>query len=116
MSDPKRGEIWIIQFDPQIGSEIGKKRPAVVVNLDSIGKLPLRIIVPITGWDSRYSSLPWFVPIEPSETNGLSKKSGADAFQTKSLSLDRFINKVGNVTSNEIRDIVNSIALCIGVQ
>ena len=44
---PSRGEIWLVDFDPSIGSEIRKVRPALVVSLDSIGRLPLRLVVPI---------------------------------------------------------------------
>ncbi len=40
--NPKRGEIWLINLDPTIGAEIKKTRPAVVVNSDYIGKLPLK--------------------------------------------------------------------------
>lgn len=46
---PKRGEIWLVDFDPTTGSEIGKRRPAVVVGIDGVGRLPLRIVVPVTG-------------------------------------------------------------------
>lgn len=53
MNNPHRGEIWIVDFNPTVGSEIQKQRTAVVVSLDTIGKLPLRIVVPITGWDAR---------------------------------------------------------------
>ena len=41
----KQGEIWEINLSPTIGAEIKKKRPAIIVNDDSIGMLPLRIIV-----------------------------------------------------------------------
>ena len=44
----KRGEVWLINLDPAAGSEIKKTRPAVIVNDDAIGILPLRVIVPIT--------------------------------------------------------------------
>ena len=44
----RRGEVWLINLDPTVGSEIKKTRPAVIVNDDAIGILPLRVIVPIT--------------------------------------------------------------------
>lgn len=46
----KRGEIWQVNLDPTIGAEIQKLRPAIIVNDDSIGILPLRVIIPITDW------------------------------------------------------------------
>ena len=50
----KQGEIWLINLDPTVGAELKKTRPAVIVNDDALGKLPLKIIVPITDWKDRY--------------------------------------------------------------
>jgi mRNA interferase MazF len=44
----RRGEVWLINLDPTVGAEIRKTRPAVIVNDDAIGALPLRVIVPLT--------------------------------------------------------------------
>ncbi|ACB53253.1 putative PemK-like protein [Crocosphaera subtropica ATCC 51142] len=38
---PKRGEIWLVNFDPTLGSEIRKTRPAIVISSDAAGKLPI---------------------------------------------------------------------------
>jgi mRNA interferase MazF len=54
----KQGEIWIINLDPTIGAEIRKVRPAIIVNDDALGKLPLKIIVPLTDWKERYDIAP----------------------------------------------------------
>lgn len=43
----KQSEIWLINLDPTIGAEIQKTRSAIIVNDDALGKLPLKIIVPI---------------------------------------------------------------------
>ena len=66
---PKRGEIWLVDFDPAVGAEIRKARPAVVVSVDSIGKLPLRIVVPITDWKDAYAAYAWFVDLTPTDLN-----------------------------------------------
>ena len=60
-----RSEIWLINLDPTVGSEIRKTRPAVIVSDDAIGILPLKVIVPITEWKDRYAVAPWFVHLEP---------------------------------------------------
>ena len=111
---PARGEIWYVRFDPQVGSEINKIRPAVVVSPASIGRLPLRIVVPVTDWKPGYSKIPWFTFVPATPTNGLSKDSGADAFQVKSVSLERFKSRVGMVSSVQMDEIVASVALCVG--
>ncbi len=113
---PQRGEIWSVQFDPSIGAEIRKSRPAVVVNLDSIGRLPLRIVVPLTDWQSPFARLPWFVSIPSSTGSGLMKDSGADAFQVKSVSVTRLVTLRGNLADSQLDEIASSIALCVGAR
>jgi mRNA interferase MazF len=113
-ASPKRGEIWLISFDPSAGAEIQKLRPALVISLDSIGRLPLRIVVPITDWQPKFSSLPWFVEMEPDATNGLVKPSGADSFQTKSVSLVRFRQRIGMATAAQVDAVASAVALCVG--
>lgn len=67
----KQGDIWLINLDPSIGAEIRKTRPAVIVNDDTLGKLPLKVIVPITNWNDKYEIAPWMVNIKPNEKNNL---------------------------------------------
>ena len=112
---PKRGEIWRIDFDPSLGAEIQKIRPAVVISKDTVGRLPLRIVVPLTDWKSSYASYPWFVEILATRDNGLTKDSGADAFQVKSVSETRFVHFLGEVTDAQLDEIAEAIALCVGV-
>lgn len=82
-SFPKRGEIWIVNFDPTVGTEIRKTRPAVVVSSDAIGILPIKLIAPITEWKEYYSYNIWHVRIEPDSSNGLVKPSAIDALQLR---------------------------------
>ncbi len=112
---PCRGEIWQISFDPKVGSEIDKDRPALIISEDSIGKLPLRVVVPITNWDASYIKYPWFVKINPTLTNGLTKDSGADAFQVKSISMDRFIRKRGVLLPSLVTEIASAIGIVVGL-
>ena len=112
---PKRGEVWWVQFDPKVGAETAKTRPAVVVGVDSIGKLPLRIVVPVTDWKSSFQQYPWFTKLPATTTNGLSKACGADSFQVKSVSVERFTSRLGRVTPGQLTNIADAIALCIGV-
>jgi mRNA interferase MazF len=111
---PKRGEVWLVDFDPAIGAEIRKVRPAVVLSVNTIGRLPLRMVVPITDWKPPYANFPWFVELPATAANGLTKDSGADAFQTKSVSEARFVRLLGVVTPGQLDDIASAIALCVG--
>ncbi len=44
----KQGEFWSVNLDPTVGSEIRKTRPVIIVSDDAVGRLPLKIIVPLT--------------------------------------------------------------------
>jgi mRNA interferase MazF len=102
----KQSEVWLINLEPTIGAEIKKTRPAIIVNDNSLGKLPLKIIVPITDWKEHYEVAPWMIKINPDINNGLSKVSSADCFQIRSVSQERLIKKIGVVSEpimNEIR-------------
>jgi mRNA interferase MazF len=90
----KQSEIWLLDLDPTKGAEIQKRRSALIVNDNSLGKLPLKVIIPLTDWKNHYEIAPWMVKIEPSEENGLSKTSSADCFQIRSASESRFIKKL----------------------
>lgn len=114
-SNPLKGEIWMVNFNPTKGSEISKCRPAVVISADGVGKLPLKIVVPITDWKTHYKDAPWFTHLSPAPQNGLIKASGADGFQVKSVSLDRFVSKLGDVDDDDLYIILNTVALCIGI-
>lgn len=67
----RQGEIWEINLSPTIGAEIKKKRPAIIINDDAIGILPLKVIVPITEWKDRFQGAIWLVKIEPDNKNKL---------------------------------------------
>jgi mRNA interferase MazF len=105
----KRGEIWLINLDPTIGSEIRKTRPAVIVNSNALGKLPLSIIVPIADWKENYAIAPWMIHLKPEDINGLSKPSAADCFQVRSVSHSRFVKKLGILNAALMQEIKNGL-------
>lgn len=114
IKNPNQGEIWWVNFNPKMGAEISKIRPAVVVSSDDAGKLPLRIVVPLTDWKERYTKYPWFTKIEPNPENGLHKTGGADGFQVKSMSCDRFSRRSGKIRAEQLEDIIQTIIFCLG--
>ena len=110
----KQGEIWQIGLDPAIGAEMKKSRPGLIINADALGKLPLKIIVPLTDWKEHYNGYPWMVKIIPSEENGLTKISAVDCFQIRSVSVKRFNALVGFVRPEIIMQIQQVINLITG--
>ena len=108
-----RGEVWQINLDPTIGAEIKKTRPVVIVSSDTIGILPLRVVIPITDWKNHYQQAAWMVKISPNGVNGLVKDSAADTFQIRSVSTTRFIRKMGELSQEAMDEIVHAIGLVI---
>ncbi len=110
-----RGEIWLVRLDPTVGTEISKTRPAVIVNDNAIGILPLKVVVPITDWKKTFATRPWMVCLEPDLENGLSKSSGADTFQVRSLSETRLVKYLGYLNDSTMRLISEALAIVLAI-
>lgn len=96
----KQNDIRLINLDPTVGAEIQKTRPAIIISDNALGRLPLKIIVPLTDWKEQFNVAPWMVRVDPTNENGLTKPSSADCFQIRSVSESRFVKKLGSI--NEI--------------
>ena len=106
----------LINLDPTLGAEIKKTRPAVIVNSDALGKLPLSVIVPITDWKAHYSIAPWMVQIKPTANNGLSKQSSADCFQVRSVSQTRFVKKLGVLRQEQMKLLAAGLGIVLEIR
>ena len=113
---PQRGEIWLVNFDPTVGSEMQKTRPAVVVSSDAIGRLPIKLVAPLTDWKPYFSPNIWHVRIDPDATNGLTKVSAVDSLQLRGMDRQRFLRKLGAVTPETMEAITLAIAAIIEYQ
>jgi mRNA interferase MazF len=109
----RRGEIWRVGFDPTVGSELKKTRPAVVISSDAVGKLPVRLVAPFTGWQEYFEGNLWHVQVSPTRQNGLEKESAADALQVRSVDTSRFVEKLGRMHPPRLEEVVTAVALVI---
>lgn len=112
-NDPQRGEIWLADLEPVRGSEMRKTRPVVVLSSDSIRALPVRIVVPLTGWQEQFRISPWKVRLAPDAQNGLTKLSAADGLQVRCISVERFVERKGILPKALLAEIAEAVSYCL---
>jgi mRNA interferase MazF len=62
-TNPKRGQVWLVQLDPTRGQEIHKTRPAVVISSEMFSSIPMRIIIPVATWQPKFQNRPFMILI-----------------------------------------------------
>ena len=100
-----RGEVWWINFDPSIGGEIRKKRPAIVVSNNASNKHLNRLqVVPLTSNADRLYPSEAYVEID-------SKLNKASADQLTTVSKLRMISQMGKITREDMWQVERAIRI-----
>jgi len=109
---PKRGSVYLINFDPTIGAEIKKTRPAVIISNDVANQYsPIVIVAAITGrGEPKFDE----VLVEPPE-GGLSKPSVIQPNQIRSIDKRRLEKKLGELSKETINDLDIALQITLGL-
>ena len=109
-----RGEIYIADLDPVVGSEQGGERPVLIIQ-NNLGNKhsPTVIVLAITSRFHKKRHLPTHVPIESGD---LSKDSIALAEQVRTIDKSRLIHYVGRASKETMDFVDNALKVSMGVQ
>ena len=105
----ERGEVWWVSFDPSIGGEIQKQRPAIIVSNDAANQYLNRLqVVPMTSRVDRV------YPSETVVTVGR-RKSKAMADQLTTVSKQRLTNRMGRLAGSDLAKVEHAIMIQLGL-
>ena len=98
-----RGDVWWVNFEPSIGGEIRKKRPAIIVSNNAANKFLNRVqVIPITSNTDRLFPSEAYVTVA-------GKKGKAMADQLATVSKQRLSKRIGSVSDDEMNMVVEAI-------
>jgi mRNA interferase MazF len=99
----KRGEVWWVNFEPSIGGEIRKKRPAIIVSNDAANKFLNRVqVIPLTSKTDRLYPSEAYVRVR-------GKVGKAMADQMATVSKERLFKRIGIISTEDLRKVEEAI-------
>ena len=105
----RRGEVWWVNFEPSVGGEVRKQRPAVIISSDAANKYLNRVqVVPLTSNVER---------VYPSEAVVMvdARPSKAMADQLTTVSKQRLMNQAGVLSHDDMRKVEHAVRVQLGL-
>jgi mRNA interferase MazF len=110
MQTIRRGDVWWVSFDPSVGGEMRKGRPAVVVSNNAANAaLNLVVVVPLTSQTGRVYPSEALVQLE-------GRQSKAMADQITTAPKERFRSRAGALSPADVRAVEAAIILHLGIR
>lgn len=112
-----RGDIYLVNLDPVVGKEIGKARPAVIIQNDIGNKFsPVTIIAPISTVKEITKPLPIMIYLSEFE-GGLKEDSYVDCGQIRTVDWkERLITKLGTLSQIKMQEINKALKISLSIE
>lgn len=116
MNMPKRGEIWLVNWNPGRGSEQAGIRPSLIIQSDA-GNInshyPNTIVLTIS---TKSRIVPFHIYIKSTEENGLKKESYIKCEQILTISKERLVKKIGIVEIGQLKQVQEALQLVLDLK
>ena len=100
-----RGEIWWVNFEPSIGGEIKKQRPAIIISNNISNKYLNRVqVIPVTSKIDKLYPSEAYITVK-------GKKHKAMADQLTTVSKKRLINCIGQSVNSKLQDVERAVKI-----
>jgi len=115
MTFPRRGDLYLVEFDPARGHEIQKTRPALIIQND-IGNQYSRVTI-VAAITSRLSPAPYPVEVivAASKENGLAVPSAILLSQIRSVDRERLVKRLGTLDAPAMRLVDRALRISLGL-
>lgn len=108
-----RGDVYLADLNPTLGSEQSGFRPVVIVSRDAINRSsPVVIVVPVTSWTEGRRIYPSQVSIAASE-GGLKRDSIALGEQLRAITRDRLGERRGSLGASVMRQLDRALLIAL---
>ena len=115
MTSPKRGEVWLVSFDPTLGAEIRKTRPALILQNDIANRVsPITIVAAITSRLDDARLYPTEVRLAPPE-GGLTADSVVLLNQLRSVDKRRLVRRLGRIKPGTLGNVERALEISLGL-
>jgi mRNA interferase MazF len=113
-TNPRRGEVWLVNFDPTVGAKIQKTRPALIIQNDVGNRASsTTIVAAITSTQKR----PYpFQVLLPKGEGGIDRESVVTLNHVRSIDQQRLIQRFGIVSPGVMKQVDQAILGSLGVE
>ena len=116
MKNPKRFEVWLVNWNPGRGSEQEGIRPSLIIQTDA-GNInpnyPNTIVVAIS---TKGREFPFHIKVKPSPTNGLKSLSFIKCEQILTISKERLVEKIGTLEEHYLKLVEEALKLILSLE